>query len=90
MELILTERASVDFEYWKKSGNNQVKKKIEKLLTELQLHPFSGSGKPEPLKNNLAGLYSRHLSKKDRLVYEVVEDKSWVVIHSMKGHYSDK
>ena len=87
MELILTETASIDFDFWRKSGNVKAKRKIENLLQEIQEHPYSGTGHPEPLRENLSGMYSRHITKKDRIVYEIVENNDVVVIHSMRGHY---
>ena len=65
-------------------------KKATKLLGELMEHPLSGSGKPEPLKGNCSGLWSRRVSQKHRLVYEIKGDKIQVYILSSYGHYSDK
>ena len=55
------------------------------LLTELTEHPFTGTGKPEQLKYNLTGLWSRRINREHRLVYEVATDS--VLAHSAKGHY---
>jgi len=48
---------------------------------------ISGLGKPEPLKHNLNGMWSRRISKEDRLVYEVDEENQLIIIHSLRGHY---
>jgi toxin YoeB len=48
-------------------------------------HPFEGTGKPELLKHNLSGCWSRRINQKDRLIYEVMEDS--VHIQSARGHY---
>ena len=87
MELILTDAASIDFDYWRKSGNVKAKRNIENLLQEIKEHPCSGTGHPESLRENLSGMYSCHITKKDRIVYEIVENNDVVVIHSMRGHY---
>ncbi|MEF8810692.1 MAG: type II toxin-antitoxin system YoeB family toxin, partial [Bacteroidales bacterium] len=57
--LEFTETALADIEKHKKSGYKAVLKKIEKLLNELMDHPTTGTGEPEMLKHNLAGLYTR-------------------------------
>ena len=74
-----------DIAFHKKSGNKAVLKKLLLLLEEISETPFEGTGKPEPLKHNLAGNWSRRINREHRLVYEVVDDV--VQIHSAKGHY---
>lgn len=59
MEIIYSDEAQRDIEYWKKSGNKIIQKKIQQLLTSIEETPFDGIGKPEPLKHNLSGLWSR-------------------------------
>lgn len=70
----------------KKAGDQVVLKKISGLIDELSEHPFTGTGKPEALKHNLAGLWSRRINREHRLIYRVEE--STVYIQSVKGHYS--
>lgn len=67
-------------------------KKLVKLLSELQDHPKTGTGKPKPLGGNRAGQWSRHISDKHRLVYTIDEDEvvSIVEVLSVWGHYGDK
>jgi toxin YoeB len=60
-------------------------KKIEKLVDAILETPFEGIGKPEPLKHNLSGCWSRRIDKEHRLVYEVTENL--ITVLSMKGHY---
>ena len=69
--LEFSETALEDIEKHKKSGDKPVLKKIQRLLNELMEHPTTGTGQPEKLKNNLAGLYSRRINKKHRLVYSI-------------------
>ena len=63
-------------------------KKINTLLKEVQRTPFEGTGKPEPLKGNLEGKWSRRINDKDRLVYEVMVGT--IIVQQFKGHYNDK
>lgn len=59
--------------------------RIVKLIKEVQRTPFEGTGKPEPLKHDLAGCWSRHIDDANRLVYEVLEDK--IRILACRYHY---
>jgi len=61
--------------------------KIDDLLAAIRQDPFKGIGKPEPLKYGLHGFWSRHISKKHRLVYEVVGHE--VLVHHCYEHYED-
>ena len=73
-----------------KSGDKILIRRIERILTELSEHPFEGIGKPEQLKYEFSGLWSRRLDEKNRLVYSVTEEKVTVFVLSVKGHYEDK
>lgn len=59
--------------------------RIVKLIKEIQRTPFAGMGKPEPLKHDLQGCWSRRISQEHRLVYEVKEDK--IRILACRYHY---
>jgi len=83
--LDFTDKANDDIASHKKSGNKAVLNKLHTLLQELAEHPFTGTGKPEPLKYGLAGSWSRRINREHRLVYEVEENI--VFILSAKGHY---
>jgi toxin YoeB len=83
--LRFSEHAKEDIRQHKKSGNKSVVNKITLLLEELVQHPFTGTGKPEPLKHSLAGCWSRRINREHRLVYEVSDNL--VFILSAKGHY---
>ena len=70
------------------SGRKSDILKLEQILEELKCHPTLGMGKPEPLKHQLAGFWSRRLNKKDRLIYEIIEEpEKLVVVISALGHY---
>lgn len=80
-----TPQAKEDIAYFKKSGQSGILKKIRNLIESVQQNPFEGIGKPEPLKHDLSGCWSRRINKEHRLVYEVSDQK--VFILSAKGHY---
>ena len=88
-QLIFSRQAKEDLLRLKKD-EPQAFKKASKLLAELVDHPFTGSGKPEALKGNRSGQWSRRISQKHRLVYEVIENEVQVYILSSYGHYDDK
>lgn len=75
-----------EYLYWQKKDKKTLSR-INQLIKDIQRNPFDGIGKPEPLKGNLTGLWSRRITNEHRLVY-AVENKS-VVIFSCKGHYDD-
>ncbi len=85
MEIEYTMQAKEDLDFWKKSINVAVLKKIRKLIEAILQNPYEGIGKPEALKYNLAGCWSRRINKEHRIVYEVSGNK--IIVHSLKGHY---
>ncbi len=89
MEVIYSPRAIEDLKYWKKSGNKSVQNKITKLINAIQENPYEGIGKPEPLKYNLSGAWSRRITQEHRLVYEINDQNQLIALNvlSLKGHY---
>lgn len=85
MEIVYTLQAKEDLTYWKKINKIIILKKIRKLLEAIIETPFERIGKPEPLKHNLVGCWSRRIDKEHRLVYEV--DEEFITVLSMRGHY---
>lgn len=85
MEIVFTTEASADLEYWKKSGNVKIQKKISQLLTAIKESPFSGVGKPEALKHELSGYWSRRITIEHRLVYTV--KSTTIEVISLRFHY---
>ena len=69
MEIEFTMTALAHLAEWKKTGDKSAMKKIEKLLESIQKDPFSGYGKPELLKYDWAGFWSRRITKEHRLIY---------------------
>lgn len=73
-----------------KKSEKQAYSKLIKILEELIHHPTTGSGKPELLKYNYAGFYSRRISQKHRIIYSINGHEISVNVISVKGHYDDK
>jgi toxin YoeB len=88
MEVVYKEKAMKDIKHWKKSGKHIIQHKISNLIDDIQLHPTTGLGKPEALKYELTGLWSREIDKKNRLIYEVSDNRIHII--SMLGHYYDQ
>jgi len=88
MEVIYAPKAIEHLNYWKKSGNKAIQKKIQQLILAIQENPFEGIGKPEPLKYELSGSWSRRINEEHRIVYEIHDDGIIILeIQSLKGHY---
>jgi toxin YoeB len=81
-----------DFEYWM-ANDEEATKKIRDLLKEIKRTPFHGIGKPEPLKHNLKGFWSRRIMGEHRLVYQISgtkgKDQQCAIIQC-RFHYNDK
>ena len=87
MEIEYTPVAKEHREYWKKSGNLAVQKKISALIEDIIKHPYEGVGKVEELKYELTGKWSRRITQEHRIVYEIKEDNV-LLISRLKGHYN--
>ena len=85
--ITFAEVAWEEYLYWQMQDKKTLRK-INALLKEIQRDPFHGEGKPEPLKGELTGTWSRRINDKDRLVYEV--EQSMIIVKQCKGHYADK
>ncbi len=83
----LSELARDDLKKHLKAGNKATLRRIERIISELEITPFTGIGSPEALKYSLTGFWSREISKKDRIVYKVDEELKTVFIASAIGHY---
>jgi toxin YoeB len=84
------DKVQKDVKKHQKSGNKIYLNKIDELFNELRVRPKTGTGKPEQLKYYKIPTYSRRISEKHRLVYEVIEEDLIVNILSVWGHYDDK
>ena len=87
MEIIYSLKALEDINYWRKSGNKAVQEKISALISDIAKHPYIGIGKPEPLKYQLYGSWSRRITLTDRLVYSVNIENNTIEIETARGHY---
>jgi toxin YoeB len=87
MNILFHQSAFADYRQWA-SDDRKIFEKINGLIIEITRTPFTGTGKPEPLRGNLSGFWSRHISGKHRLVYKVEPDT--LIIAACKSHYSDK
>ena len=89
MEVIYSEKAQKDILFWKKSGNKSIMKKITNLIEDILIHPYEGLGKPEQLKYELSGRWSRRIDKEHRIIYRITEENNIEILNilSLKGHY---
>ncbi len=86
MEVVFFDQARKNIEYWKESGQKKIMTRITDLLNDIHKHAYSGIGKPEELKHDLSGWWSRRINREHRLIYRVVNNK--VQVLSMRYHYS--
>lgn len=84
--IVIKKTAQKDLAKHKKSGDKKSISKVSTIIEELKLHPYTGTGKPEALKYEMSGLWSRRINNKDRLVYEVVENVVTVYVISAMVH----
>lgn len=81
---IWADQAWEDYLYWQDNEKKNVKK-INRLIKEIERHPFTGLGKPEPLKHEWKGYWSRHITQEHRLVYKIENDS--ILIAQARFHY---
>jgi len=84
MVIIFSKNAWEDYTSWL-TEDKKILKKINDLIKEIQRTPYEGKGKPEPLKYDLTGFWSRRIDREHRLVYQVKENE--ILIYSCKYHY---
>ncbi|WP_339138441.1 MAG: Txe/YoeB family addiction module toxin [Candidatus Electrothrix sp. GW3-4] len=83
-QLAWTDEAWKDYVYWQ-SQDKKTLKRINKLIDAVKRDPFRGIGKPEALKENLSGFWSRRIDEQNRLVYAVTDQ--YITIISCRYHY---
>jgi toxin YoeB len=88
--LVIQSPAQKEIDKHISSGDKVLLKKLFGLLEELELHPRTGTGKPERLKHHVGEVWSRRINEKHRLVYEISEQIITVEIVRVYGHYDDK
>ena len=84
--IVFTESAWADYLYWQ-TQDKKTLRRINALLQDISRNGYVGIGKPEPLKNDLSGFWSRRIDDVNRIVYRVTEDAIQVI--QCKGHYDD-
>jgi len=72
------------YQYWQKQDRKTLKA-LNKIIDDITRHPFTGIGKPEPLKYNMDNCWSRRINKTDRIVYSVTKDS--IIIIQCRYHY---
>lgn len=88
-DIIFSQRAKQDISKLRRDDPN-AHKKVVKLINELMDHPRTGTGHPEQLSGDRAGQWSRKITKKHRLVYEIFDTEVHVDVIAAYGHYDDK
>ena len=84
--LSFSENAWQDYLYWQTQDKKKLRR-INQLLQDISRNGYDGLGKPEPLKGNLSGFWSRRIDDTHRLVYRVSDDM--IEILQCRGHYND-
>ncbi len=84
MRITFSKNAWEDYTSWLNEDKN-ILKKINELIKDIQKTPFEGKGKPEPLKYDLAGFWSRRIEREHRLVYQISSNE--MLIYSCRYHY---
>ena len=83
------DQAREDLKYLERHEPNAYRKALA-LIAELYEHPYTGTGKPEQLRGEPMGRWSRRITKKHRLIYEIHDREVVVIVLAAYGHYSDK
>ena len=84
MKLLWSEKSWSDYLYWQKN-DKKILKKINELIKDIKRTPYSGLGKPETLKHQLSGFWSRRINDEHRLVYQISDDTLTIV--ACRYHY---
>lgn len=84
MNKFFTDESWADYVFWQENDKRFIKR-INELIKEIERSPFTGTGKPEPLKHHLSGYWSRRINEEHRLIYRVEQDR--MIILSCRYHY---
>lgn len=85
-KIVFTEQAWQDYLYWQ-TQDKKTLRRINQLLTDISRNGNAGMGKPEPLKHNFAGYWSRRIDEVNRLVYRITDGT--IEVLQCRGHYQD-
>ena len=86
MKIVFSINSWEDYISWQKE-DRKILKKINELIKDIQRTPYQGIGKPEPLKYDLTGLWSRRIDREHRLVYRIRDEE--LLIYSCRFHYDN-
>ena len=86
MKKLWTDRAWNEYILWQEQDKKTLRK-LNKLINEIERSPYDGIGKPEPLKHDLSGWWSRQVDEPNRIVYRIIDGN--LEISQCKGHYND-
>lgn len=84
MNICFTENGWKDYLYWQKTDKKLIKR-INELIKDIKITPFDGIGKPEGLKYDLAGKWSRRINEEHRMVYQIIDDN--LIIYTCRYLY---
>ncbi|MBL7111029.1 MAG: Txe/YoeB family addiction module toxin [Bacteroidales bacterium] len=84
MRITFSKNAWEDYVSWQ-TEDKKILRKINELIKAINRNPFEGIGKPEPLKYDLAGFWSRRIDREHRLIYQVIDNE--ILIYSCRYHY---
>ncbi|BDX39664.1 toxin YoeB [Tenuifilaceae bacterium CYCD] len=84
MRITFSKNSWEEYTSWQ-TEDKQMLRKINELIKDIQRHPYEGLGKPEPLRYDLSGFWSRRIDREHRLVYQVIEQD--ILIYSCRYHY---
>ncbi len=84
MKIVFLEDAWDDYLYWQ-TQDKKTLKRLNELIKDIQRNPFEGIGKPEPLKFDFSGFWSRRINDKHRLIYQIKDDQ--IIITQCRYHY---
>ena len=87
-KITLSAQAKEEYQYFVRSGNKAIINKILSLLEDIAKHPYTGIGKPESLKYDLSGKWSRRINSEHRIIYSVNDEIITVYVLSMRYHLS--
>ncbi|MFC6259801.1 Txe/YoeB family addiction module toxin [Levilactobacillus fujinensis] len=76
--------AWTDYMYWHSTGDKQILKRINRIIADIDWHPFTGIGKPEPLKFELIGKWSRRINSEHRIICRIEENT--IYIYAVRSH----
>ena len=87
MQKLWTDQGWNDYIYWQ-GQDKKTLKRVNELIKDIERNGYTGIGKPEPLRGNLTGWWSRHIDDKNRIIYRI--NNGNIEITQCRGHYDDK